>query len=193
MQISMINDKDGNGKKLMTKFPMKGIDPNFFMVASCNSSTADWIIDLYGPQYPASLLDEAQFSIKATIPDAIYETEEEKVDVVMKIGELEFVPDNQSIKNGSLLEWDFRVHKLCESHKELMKIRSVFVYLKQGPRVVKWWKGRLSDFNEKTQSQFISLKSNICVNEGESQLDLGIVRLFLSYKDIGFLLVQRVV
>ena len=131
--------------------------------------------------------------MKATIPDAIYETTEEKIDVVMKIGELEFVPDNLSVKNGTLHELDFRLHKLCGSHKELMKIRSVFVYLKQGSRVVKWWKGRLSDFNEKKQSQFISLKSNICVDEGERQLDLGIVRLFLSCRDIGFMLVQRVV
>ena len=49
MQISMINDKEGNGKRLMTKFPMKGIDFNFFMVVSCHSNTADWIVDIYGP------------------------------------------------------------------------------------------------------------------------------------------------
>ena len=42
MTISKISDRYGNDKQLMSKFPMKDVEPNWFMVTSGCGSTAEW-------------------------------------------------------------------------------------------------------------------------------------------------------
>ena len=39
MQVSKIEDKMGGKKQLMSKFPMKGVKPNWLMVASGSNTT----------------------------------------------------------------------------------------------------------------------------------------------------------
>ena len=47
MQISMIADESGAEKTLMSKFPMKGVKPNWFMVASGNSVSVELRVLIY--------------------------------------------------------------------------------------------------------------------------------------------------
>ena len=47
MQISKIKDQNGGGKQLMSKFPMKGVNPQVFMVVSGCNTTADWQVLTY--------------------------------------------------------------------------------------------------------------------------------------------------
>ena len=44
MTISKISDRDGNNKEVMSKFPMRDVNPNWFMVTSGCNTTADWEI-----------------------------------------------------------------------------------------------------------------------------------------------------
>ena len=47
MQISKIQNEEGEGKEVMSKFPMKGHKANWFMVASGCKSTAHWNVGVY--------------------------------------------------------------------------------------------------------------------------------------------------
>ena len=47
MQISKIQNTEGEGKQVMSKFPMKGHKANWFMVASGVKSTATFHVKVY--------------------------------------------------------------------------------------------------------------------------------------------------
>ena len=47
MQISKIQNTEGEGKQVMSKFPMKGHKANWFMLASGCKSTANWHVKVY--------------------------------------------------------------------------------------------------------------------------------------------------
>ena len=47
MQISMIRNKDGEGKQLMSQFPMKGIKPKWLRVSAGCENKAEWEIHVH--------------------------------------------------------------------------------------------------------------------------------------------------
>jgi hypothetical protein len=47
MQISMIADENGGDKAVLSKFPMKGVKPSWFMMASGNGRTAELRVLIY--------------------------------------------------------------------------------------------------------------------------------------------------
>ena len=47
MQISMIADESGAEKILMSKFPLEGVKPNWFMVASGMKKSAELRVLIY--------------------------------------------------------------------------------------------------------------------------------------------------
>ena len=59
MQISKINDQNGAGKQIMSKFPMKEVKPNWFMVTSGCGSTAKWKVVIDKNLKPSSATNPA--------------------------------------------------------------------------------------------------------------------------------------
>ena len=47
MQISMIADENGGDKTVLSKFPMKGVKPTWFMMSSGNGSSAELRVLIY--------------------------------------------------------------------------------------------------------------------------------------------------
>ena len=47
MQISEIENEKGDGKKIMSKFPLKDVKPNYFMAISGNSYRAELRVLMY--------------------------------------------------------------------------------------------------------------------------------------------------
>ena len=69
MQISTVSDLDGRGKRILSKFPMKGVNPNCLMVNSGKKETY-WKICFHSHHYPRSLLKEireAKFAVGAIV------------------------------------------------------------------------------------------------------------------------------
>ena len=69
----MIQDKNGQGKQLLSKFPMNGVKPKCLMIASAMNNTLEWEVNLYNTKYPQKAIKLQQFTMKASIPDAICE------------------------------------------------------------------------------------------------------------------------
>ena len=53
MQISKINGQNGGGKQIMSKFPMNGVKPNWFMMASGCGTTASWKVVISSDMQPS--------------------------------------------------------------------------------------------------------------------------------------------
>ena len=47
MQISMIADENGGYKKVMSKFPMKGVKPTWFMMSSGHGTSTELRVLIY--------------------------------------------------------------------------------------------------------------------------------------------------
>ena len=47
MQISMIADENGGDTAILSKFPMKGVKPSLFMIASGDESIAELRVLIY--------------------------------------------------------------------------------------------------------------------------------------------------
>ena len=47
MQISMIADENGGYKKVMSKFPMKGVVPTWFMLSSGHGTSTELRVLIY--------------------------------------------------------------------------------------------------------------------------------------------------
>ena len=85
----MIQDKNGQGKQLLSEFSMNGVKPKCFMIASAMNNTLEWKVDLYHTVYPEKSIKQHRFSMSASIPDAICEQAKE-CKIKLKIGEHEF-------------------------------------------------------------------------------------------------------
>ena len=47
MQISMIADENGGDKTVLSKFPMEGVKPTWFMMSSGNGASAELRVLIY--------------------------------------------------------------------------------------------------------------------------------------------------
>ena len=66
IQISTISDLDGKGKRILSKLPMRGVDPNCLMINSGKKPTF-WKICFHSNHYPRSLLKETKFAVGAIV------------------------------------------------------------------------------------------------------------------------------